>query len=172
MVIVLWVNLSITFNKLKSTVRIAAYIAVALEETTENKWIGWEKSLELYRDLANKYDEKYHYISLMDLLTNEKTFYSGIFIIHFLMSVFLVVIPIIPIYQNYLNNNHLCITQIFYLCKIQIFCYILVFLVWLIIMDKCWKSFRPVDITELIKTESEKWMEILPRKKDPDLRWR
>jgi hypothetical protein len=42
-------NLWFTVNRLRSTARIAAYVAVVLEPASDAEWIGWENSLRLYR---------------------------------------------------------------------------------------------------------------------------
>jgi len=44
----LWVNLSFTQDRMQSTARIATYIGLYLESST-NQWIGWENSLRRYR---------------------------------------------------------------------------------------------------------------------------
>jgi hypothetical protein len=49
LVVLLLVNLWFTVNRLRSLARIAAYIAVVLEPLTDDKWIGWERSLRIYR---------------------------------------------------------------------------------------------------------------------------
>jgi hypothetical protein len=49
LVVLLLVNLWFTVNRLRSSARIAAYIGVVLESVTENRWIGWERSLRIQR---------------------------------------------------------------------------------------------------------------------------
>ncbi len=47
--VVLLGNLWFTVNRLRSSARIAAYIAAVIEPASDAQWIGWENSLRLYR---------------------------------------------------------------------------------------------------------------------------
>jgi len=53
LIILLNINLAFTFNRLRSTTRIAAYIAVVLEPNSSVPWLGWENSLRKYRIWVN-----------------------------------------------------------------------------------------------------------------------
>ncbi len=97
-IVMIWVNLSFTVNRLKSNARIAAYIEVALENS-DSKWIGWESSLRRYRlwMKENKKEKSGPDIDSEEfkdelMVPDANMFYKLVFLLHILPTVLVLLI--------------------------------------------------------------------------------
>jgi hypothetical protein len=86
LIIILWVNLRFTVNRLRSIARIVAYISVVLESAPE-RWTGWENALRTYRIWIKQHTKEEQRFLLakhidQDAIPDAMMFYEPIYLLH------------------------------------------------------------------------------------------
>ena len=107
LIFILLINFWFTANRLRSNARISAYIDVILESADSTKWIGWERSLRIYRLLIKTspevLEEKVSKFFNASAVPDALMFYPAIYRFHLGIVIFSIIIYILLI-----SNDKLC----------------------------------------------------------------
>ena len=155
LVVVLLVNLWFTVNRLRSNARIVGYIDVVLESMTENKWIGWEKSLRLHRMWMKKHNEEQRtkilepYIE-KSAIPDAMMFYPPIYWIHIATVILALAVSGLSV----INSPEI----------LHIVTFSITLLVSCVFAGYCIGSHHPSRMTDLIEVQRATWIAVFEEK--------
>lgn len=150
-------NLWFTVNRLKSNMRIIAYIQLFHESESNLPWIGWENSLRIYRIWLKrcKDDEKEAKVKFSNITQYDHlSFYIPIYILHIAMALAIVLFMSFRAWSTGPYQTATCelSTSFFLILNTVAF---IVFLIWVLV------SYRPNDLRYGIEKNRILWNSVI-----------
>jgi hypothetical protein len=161
-IVALFFNLWFAHNRLKSSMRIIAYIQLFHEAEDSIPWIGWENAVRVYRiweEIFKKNEEEFFETAFKKIKQNDRlSFYIPIVILHISIALAIAVYMLFRIYWLRLYGE---IEKYLYcgvLFENYILLYTIVFAIYIIfILIKC----NPYELKSGIEKERIRWISIM-----------